>query len=47
MIKMNRKEYKEACIEKYVSPEISVMDIQAEGVLCYSNETLDDYLGDW
>ena len=47
MIKMTFKEYKEACYNEYLSPEISVMDIQAEGVLCESNEPLDDDLGDW
>ena len=47
MIKMAFKEYKEACPDEYSSPEISGMDIQAEGVLCESNEPLDDYLGDW
>jgi hypothetical protein len=47
MIKMTFKEYKEDSFDKYLTPSISVVDIQVEGVLCDSNETLDDYLGDW
>ncbi len=34
-------------VQEYVSPEISEIFIQAEGVLCESNEPLDEYLGDW
>lgn len=47
MMKMTCKEYKEDRFEKYLTPSMSVVDIQVEGVLCGSNETLDDYLGDW
>ena len=44
---MTFKEYKEVCPDKYQAPAVSVIDVQVEGVLCESNETLEDYLGDW
>jgi len=47
MIKMTFKEYREEHPDEYMTPSVSVVDIQVEGVLCGSNETLDDYLGDW
>ena len=47
MTKMNFSEYNEDRYDKYLTPSMSVLDIQLEGVLCGSNETLEDYLGDW
>ncbi len=47
MIMMIFNEYREDHSDEYLTPSISVVDIQVEGVLCDSNETLDDYLGDW
>ena len=44
---MNCKENKDCTFDKYVSPAVSVIDIQSEGVLCNSNESLDESLGDW
>ena len=44
---MNSIESKDCTFDKYVSPEVSVFDIQSEGVLCNSNESLDESLGDW
>jgi len=34
-------------IEDYMSPEVSVIDILPEGVLCGSNEMLDQNEGEW
>lgn len=34
-------------IEDYISPEVSVIDILPEGVLCGSNEMLDQNEGEW
>ena len=31
----------------YTSPEVEIQEIQAEGVLCASNEMLDEYEGEW
>lgn len=31
----------------YVSPQIEVLDFYPEGVLCQSNESLDEYPGYW
>ena len=31
----------------YVSPEMEILEIQAEGVLCASNELLEEYEGEW
>ena len=31
----------------YISPEVEIHEIQAEGVLCASNEMLDEYEGEW
>ena len=47
MIKMTFKEYKEVCPDKYQAPAISVIDVQVEGVLCESNESLEEYPGEW
>ena len=44
---MTYKENEQTSFDAYETPEISVTDIQMEGILCESNETLDDYLGDW
>ena len=44
---MTFREYNEDRYDVYLAPSISVLDIQVEGVLCESNETLEDYLGDW
>lgn len=46
-MKMTRKGNETACFDAYETPEIFLTDIQMEGILCESNETLDDYLGDW
>ena len=32
---------------EYVSPEIEILDIMSEGVLCESNELLEEYEGEW
>ena len=32
---------------EYVSPEIEILDIMSEGVLCASNELLEEYEGEW
>lgn len=32
---------------QYVHPEIIVMDFQLEGILCGSNEILDENEGEW
>ena len=47
MENMNCKENKDCAFENYVTPGMSVIDIQSEGVLCDSNESLDESLGDW
>jgi hypothetical protein len=31
----------------YTSPEVEIHGIQTEGVLCSSNERLDEYEGEW
>ena len=31
----------------YTSPEVEIYEIQAEGVLCASNERFDEYEGEW
>ncbi len=31
----------------YGSPEVEIHEIQTEGVLCASNERLDEYEGEW
>ena len=31
----------------YTSPEVEIHEIQAEGVLCASNERFDEYEGEW
>jgi hypothetical protein len=31
----------------YIAPEVEIHGIQAEGVLCASNEMLDEYEGEW
>lgn len=31
----------------YISPEVEIHEIQAEGVLCASNERFDEYEGEW
>lgn len=47
MIKMTFKEYKEVCTDKYQAPVVSVIDVRVEGVLCESNESLEEYPGEW
>jgi hypothetical protein len=32
---------------KYISPETEILDITPEGVLCASNETLEENEGEW
>lgn len=31
----------------YTSPEVEIHEIQAEGVLCASNENLQEFEGEW
>lgn len=31
----------------YISPEVEILDIMSEGVLCASNETLEENEGIW
>jgi hypothetical protein len=47
--KMAQMEMKDIniAIEDYMSPEVSVIDILPEGVLCGSNEMLDQNEGEW
>lgn len=33
--------------EDYLAPEIEILDIRAEGVLCASTEILDEIEGEW
>jgi hypothetical protein len=33
--------------KEYVSPKIEILDMASEGVLCASNETLDENEGIW
>lgn len=33
--------------EDYLAPEIEIMDIRVEGVLCASTELLDEIEGEW
>ena len=33
--------------KEYISPEVDILEIQSEGVLCGSNEVLDEYEGEW
>jgi hypothetical protein len=33
--------------EDYVSPEIELLDLVHEGVLCFSNERLEETEGEW
>ena len=47
MIEVAFNEYRGEHSDEYMTPSVSVVDIQVEGVICGSNETLDDYLGDW
>lgn len=32
---------------EYVSPEMEILDIMSEGVLCASNELLEENEGEW
>ena len=32
---------------KYISPDMEILDIMSEGVLCASNETLEENEGIW
>ena len=32
---------------EYISPEVEILDLVSEGVLCGSNETLDENDGIW
>lgn len=33
--------------KEYISPEVEILEIQAEGVFCGSNEMLEEYEGEW
>jgi hypothetical protein len=44
-INVKRSNYMKELI--YTSPEVEIYEIQAEGVLCASNEMLDEYEGEW
>ena len=32
---------------KYISPDMEILDIMSEGVLCASNELLEENEGEW
>jgi hypothetical protein len=34
-------------MEVYVSPDVQILDIFPEGVLCGSNEIVDENFGEW
>ena len=34
-------------LEKYIAPETEVMEVISEGLLCYSNEGVDENFGEW
>lgn len=33
--------------KEYISPEVEILDVVSEGVLCGSNETMDENDGIW
>ena len=44
---MNHIKFDQEITGQYVSPDMIIVDIHAEGMLCASNESLDEYEGVW